>query len=190
MDQSVEEWRPVVGWEGLYEVSDQGRVRSLDRVVTKSNGVFMTVRGRMLRPSFDRDGYAMVGLSDVTGKRKGCVPPSRSYTVHRLVCIAFHGLPPEKTETCHVSGVKADNRASNLHWGSKSKNNNDKIAHGTSGKGSKHNMAKISEEDVVAIRTAYASGDYTQLELAGLYGLERGHIGSIVRRERWRHVAA
>lgn len=92
-----EEWRAVVGWEGLYEVSNHGRVRSLDRVV---NGV--RVKGRLMKPYRDRPKYShmIIQLSRGTGKVGAAFP-----LVHKLVLEAFVGPRPEGMVACHNKGM-------------------------------------------------------------------------------------
>lgn len=121
--ETTESWRPVVGFEGLYEVSDQGRVRSLDRVTTGRWGA-AAYRGRMLLPDRNNpDGYERVTLQRA-GKRI-------RRAVHHLVLEAFVGPRPDEAEACHGDGDPANNVASNLRWDTHSANIRDKRAHGT-----------------------------------------------------------
>ena len=117
-----EVWKPIAGYEGLYEVSNQGRVRSLDRVVTSSSGQVYARKGRTLKVSPGNVGYPVVGLS-----RAGVV---KNRLVHRLVLETFVGPPEEGLEACHNNGVKTDNRLSNLRWGTSAENTEDIRRHG------------------------------------------------------------
>ena len=110
-----EEWRDVVGYEGLYQVSDQGRVKSLERKVPIGYGE-RTVKERILKPKTDRYGYLIVSLY-AGGKRK-------TLRVHRLVCEAFHENPDNKPQVNHINEIKTDNRASNLEWATARENSN------------------------------------------------------------------
>lgn len=112
----TENWLPVVGHEGYYEVSDQGRVRGVERVVgTRSPRV---VPSRILLPSPNFDGHLVVSLS-----RYG---RSSTRRVHTLVATAFHGLRPfPKAVIRHLNGVETDNRPENLRWGTTTDNNRD-----------------------------------------------------------------
>ena len=110
-----EEWRDVVGYEGLYQVSSEGRVKSLERKVPKGYGE-RTVKERILKPKTDRYGYLNVGLY-AGGKRK-------MLTVHRLVCQAFHENTSNKPQINHINEIKTDNRASNLEWATARENSN------------------------------------------------------------------
>lgn len=132
MSDPIEEWRPVVGWEGLYEVSDQGRVRSLDRHLTVRSrwGQMMpqTYRGQLMTISdAHAGGYCTVKL---TRDGKGSM-----HYVHRLVLEAFVGPRPDGMEACHNSGDPADNRPGNLRWDTTTGNMADKVRHGTNGEG-------------------------------------------------------
>lgn len=111
---TVEIWKPVVGGEGYYEVSSWGRVRSLDRVVVRSNGRQLTVRGRILKPGTNKYGYPQVVLC-VGGVEK-------TRTVHRLVAEAFI-RPCRKGEVVmHADDNPLNNHLSNLSIGTQSEN--------------------------------------------------------------------
>lgn len=119
---SNERWLPVVGYEGIYEVSDHGRVRSVDRVVAHPGGDSAR-KGRVLKPCGDGRGYKQVNLwRDGSGG---------SVKVHRLVLEAFAGPCPDGMLACHTNGDNSDNRPSNLRWASQSDNLRDAVSHGT-----------------------------------------------------------
>ena len=118
-----EVWKPVPGYEGLYEVSDQGRVRSLDRDITQKSrwGTWFTLRkkGKLLRPGRMPQGHQSVAL----GRRN-------SQCVHKLVLMAFVGPAPDRHECCHNNGDPSDNRLENLRWGTRRENILDAVKHG------------------------------------------------------------
>ncbi len=120
----VEDWRPVVGAEGFYEVSNIGNVRTVPRILMRRNGRPQTVRARIRSQYNSTFGYkeTRVGTSG-TG--------IRTVRVHVLVAEAFIGPRPEGSECRHLNGNPADNRVSNLAWGTRSENNRDAVAHGT-----------------------------------------------------------
>lgn len=116
-----EQWRPVVGYEGLYEVSDHGRVRSLDRTIQHPLGM-KRLKGRLMRPSLNRMGYPTVGLSRSGGLRLR--------RVHQLVAEAFIGPRPQGQMVRHYNDIKTDNHVSNLRYGTYSDNLYDRVRNG------------------------------------------------------------
>ena len=112
-----EVWRDVKGYEGLYQVSNMGRVKSLGRTIIKKDGRKQTVKERILKGTPDKDGYLKIGLYGSTGKQKW-------FQVHRLVGEAFIQNPDNKSEINHVNENKTDNRACNLEWSTRTENCN------------------------------------------------------------------
>ena len=110
-----EEWRPLRNYEGLYEVSNMGRVKSVERTARNGRG-YRTVVERILKPGKNSKGYLYVHLCK-DGKIK-------KYYVHRLVATAFLENQEGYTEVNHINEDKSDNRADNLEFCSKSYNNN------------------------------------------------------------------
>ena len=104
----IEEWRPIVGYEGLYEVSSYGRVRSLDMYVKARYGNYRLHKGKVLSPGIRPDGYLFVNLT-YNGKHK-------TITVHRLVAQAFLPNPDNLSEVNHKDEDKSNNRVENLEW--------------------------------------------------------------------------
>lgn len=112
-------WRDVVGYEGLYQVSDQANVKSLN--------YRRTGKGRVMKPSFDTNGYLVVFLSK-GGERT-------LYKVDKLVAEAFIENPDNKPRICHINTIRADSRAENLCWASQKEIRNNATAKGrTSGR--------------------------------------------------------
>jgi hypothetical protein len=116
----VERWLPVVGWEGVYEVSDRGRVRSLDRLGQHVVYGTARLRGAVLRPQPDRKGYLRVSLGH-----------SMKAYVHHLVLTSFVGPRPGGLLGLHKDGDFLHNYVGNLYWGTYSDNLRDAVAHGT-----------------------------------------------------------
>lgn len=123
---TAERWAQVVGYEGLYEVSDQGRVRSLDRTYVRRGGTKSETRkGRVLVQNSTGSHYLKVGLLKGHCEQK-------TFLVHALVLQAFRGPRPEGGEhTRHLNGDYHDNRLCNLVYGTREENMNDKLLHGT-----------------------------------------------------------
>ena len=118
-----EKWKDVVGYGGLYEVSNQGHVRSLDRESIDSSGRKRSTKGRMLKGSKRESGYRHVILYQGDSRK--------TKLVHRLVLEAFVGPAPKGMACRHLNGDPTDNRLENLAWGTTSTNNRDMVTHGT-----------------------------------------------------------
>jgi len=177
-----EEWRDIEGYEGIYQVSNEGRIK---RVAKQNN----TWPGRILRGEQDKDGYRLVRLY-----RNG---QGKLLKIHRLVCWAFNGPPPTtEHQVNHKNGVKNDNRVSNLEWVTPSEqqihacyvlgqNHQFNVPHY---RGEEHANAKLTAEDVLLIRELQITGQYTLTELGKLFGVTKQNIRSVVSRRTWRHI--
>ena len=117
-----EVWKSVPFFEGLYEVSDQGRVRSLDREITSRTGKRWTLKGKILSLRGHQGGYLKVNLHKSGEKH--------TRLVHQLVLETFKGSAPPEMESLHVNGVPGDNRLENLRWGTSRENGLDVVRHG------------------------------------------------------------
>ena len=123
MNATPEIWKPVVGYEQLYEVSDQGRVRSVERTRIDTTGRTYSYVGTVLRPAPKASGHLAVSLSD--GGQRG-----KTFDIHRLVLDAFVGPRSGDEEARHLNDNPADNRLVNLVWGSRSSNSFDRVRNG------------------------------------------------------------
>lgn len=124
-----ESWKPIVGWEGFYDVSDLGRVRSLQRFVSNGRGGKRLVHARIMKPYRDRvrSPHMIIQLS-----RGGRAKEDAQFPlVHKLVLEAFVGPRPPGLEACHNNGDGMDNRLSNLRWDTHQANMDDQLKHGT-----------------------------------------------------------
>lgn len=189
--EPIERWLPVVGWEGRYEVSNLGRVRSLDRIIVaivQGQPQRRRVKGRILKPSHSSGyGYAQLQLE------KG----ARRY-IHTLVAEAFIGPRPEGMEVRHGPGGRLDNRVSNLSYGTHAQNNGpDKVRDGTDHNGDRGPNAQLTWEQVDEIRrlmpapfprarSKRTAGMPTQQGLAEQFGVSRWAIHDIVTGKKWR----
>lgn len=173
MDDQTEEWRVVEGWPD-YQVSNLGRVLS-----KRPWGIGYRPP-RILKPWILAGLYPAVTLYGESGEKKVCV--------HVLVCTAFHGpRPSDKHEVAHGDGNPANCRWDNLRWATSKENNADKKRHGTHRVGEENHAARLSEEDVLAIREAAASGA-RDVEIAEKFGTTHSNVRSIRIQQSWKHV--
>lgn len=110
-------WKPIPGYEGLYEASNKGRVKSIERVVVRNDGRKRTVKERILKGSPDKAGYLLVTLHD--GKSE-----QRTYPTHRLIGFTFLEPVEGKNEINHIDENKVNNAVWNLEWCTREENNN------------------------------------------------------------------
>ena len=183
MNIIAEEWRPVPGAEGRYEISNLGRVKSLQRIVCcgirQGKPAYRTVPERILKIGFDVDGYAQVLMAQTAGDK------FKTTKVHQLVALAFLGPRPEGEWVLHGPNGKKDNSVQNLYYGTPARNVDDKWRDGTVIIGEKHHKAKLNEADVIDIRRLYGQG-LTQKEIAARYNIGRTAVGKIISKQNWR----
>lgn len=172
----METWKPIPGWEDLYEVSDHGNVRSLDRVVIDRNGRSMKYKGKPLKWQNNGKGYPVVGLW------QNKQPTFR--TVHSLVAEVFIGPRPALHDICHNDGNPWNPVLSNLRYDTRSANHRDKERHGTSIHGQKNPRSKLTDDDVRFIRSA----DLSVKELAKRFQIATQTVTKIRLGQRWSHV--
>ena len=172
-----EHWLPVVGFEGLYEVSDLGRIRSIDRIVSSGKQWRGRIR-RAYRSKADRRlSIVLYRASRPTTRR-----------VHRLVLEAFCGLCPEGMEACHYPDNDPSNcRLDNLRWDTPISNHADKIVHGTTNRGERHGMSWLIATDIERIFDLRRHG-CTQQQISNWLGPHRATVSKVLRGERWGHL--
>ena len=159
----MEQWRDVIGFEDLYEVSNHGQIRS-----KKTNAIKkLTFRKKENRP--------YLGLWK-NNKVKICKP-------HRLVLEAFVGKCPKGLEGCHNDGNTLNNHINNLRWDTPKNNHADKIKHGTTNRGERCGTAKLTLVQVNAIR----KDNRLQRIIAEEYSVRQSLISRIKNGTRWQH---
>lgn len=165
-----------MGYENLYEVSDQGRVKSLNRLVTDSNGVLRKFKSHIIKPRKNpaRGNYLSVALCS-----SGCYT---YHYIHRLVLQSFIGPCPPNMQCCHNDGNASNNCLNNLRWDTIASNHNDKI---------KHNSligrpSLLSDQQIKEIRQKYKRGNGPQLAL--IYNTTYKNIHVIVKRKTHKNV--
>ena len=193
--REIEEWRPVVGFEGLYEVSSYGQVRSLDRWVDQAAGPRRTIArrfypGRLLSPNTVGNGYLQVSL---------CRDGRATYRkVYQLVCEAFHGPKPDHcTQVRHLDGDTFNNYYRNVIWGTVTENEEDKKIHGRHQRGSRHAHTDLTERQVSEMYRSFLSADrdaYGRVKVGTIaklvtdFGTTKNSVENIVYKRTWQHV--
>lgn len=178
-----EVWKPIAGYEGLYEASNLGRIRSVDRrrVFSRKDGEVRTafIKGRVLIPGFDgRRCYLHVGLHK-DGKYI-------TKNVHRIIASTFLPNPLNLPEVNHKDENKTNNAVDNLEWCDHLYNNRygKKL---TASRGEKNSQSKFNEETIREVRRVFIPRDpvYGLTPLAKKYGISVTHLCAILKRRRW-----
>lgn len=166
-----EEWRPVPGYEGYYEASDHGRVRSLPGGRRKG-GVLST------KPPGGIREYTSVALY-----RDGI---KTTHDLHTIIATTFLGTKPSpRHEVRHYDGDRSNNKITNLIWGTAKENGADRSRHGSQS-GSKNGYAKLTEEDVVRIRALVERG-WSHVGTAATFHVHTSTVQRIMAGKRWQH---
>ncbi len=159
-----EEWRPVPGWQWVYQVSSLGNVRRMD--------------GRLIKQWPNSEGYATARLS--------C--PRELVRVHRLVALAFIQNEKNRPSVNHIDCNRSNNEVSNLEWCTQKEN----LAHmtklgrrATPQTGRRSFNAKLSEHQVSQIRLLYSKGEHSWASLAAWFGISKRTAGRIVKGESY-----
>jgi hypothetical protein len=170
----VEEWRPIPGFEGHYDVSSHGRIRSHKRGKTRIRKISIHNK--------DRHRFVML-LKDAK---------SYQLVVARLVLLAFVGPPPsDKHVACHEKGGNANDYLWRLRWDTVRENNRDTVRHGNhrSPCGGAHHFASLDERKVRAIKARLVRGE-SQNALARKFNVTQGTISRISTGDTWKHVTS
>lgn len=174
----MEEFRDIEGYEGLYQVSNLGRVKSLSRIKTNIYGIKYPIKERILKHVTHTEGYLSVALC-INGK-----PTTK--LVHRLVGQAFLLKDIEKAFINHKNGIKIDNRLDNLEWCTTKENNQHSHDLNLSKKGVDHPNSKLLEKDIFEIRNKLKH--LSQTEVSEIYGVSQTLISKIKRNKIWKHL--
>jgi hypothetical protein len=176
--RSREIWKDVPGWEGFYQVSTYGRVRSIPRKVPTWRG-WRISPDKVLTPSIGDAGYKQVVLC-----RNG---NGVNFTIHTLMVLAFIPNPESKPEVSHINDVKTDNRLENLEWATRVENSRRAIQNNKYRQGSRCSQAVLTERDISSIRRRLARGE-SGAAIGRSLGVTGQMISAIKNRKWWRHV--
>jgi hypothetical protein len=169
-------WVDIPNWEARYQISEYGDVRSKDMVVGAKNGKTAVRKGRDLVKVIKSNGYACVTLTNGVNRPQ--------IGIHKIVARAFIGECPLGLYVLHNDGNKLNNHYSNLRYGTQAENVSDTKKHGNQLHGASHPMAKLSELDILAIRSSNKSNSF----LADVYGVCVAHISAIKSNRTWKHL--
>jgi hypothetical protein len=171
----IEEWRPVVGYEGIYEVSSAGGIR---RIKTAKGGRIGPISAVLCNTGA---GYFIVRLYDGTGS-KG----RRTVYIHRLVAAAFLGPCGEGLQVNHIDGNSRNNHAANLEYITQAGNVRHAVAIGLIPLGERSHSAKLTERQVREIIAL--KGKLTTRKVGEMYGIACGVVSQIQNRKLWKHL--
>ncbi len=174
-----EEWKDIIGYEGLYQVSNLGRVKSLFRFSKRKNYV-ITIQEKLLKILNGPKGYNLIRLS-----RNGIL---KTYRLHRLIAQAFIPNPENKPEVNHINGNKKDNCVNNLEWVTSAENMQHAHKNNLASKrfGSNNNNTKLLEKDILYIRAI--ANKKSVKELAILFNVNVQAIYKIIKKQTWKHI--
>jgi len=164
-------WKDVPGYEGLYQASSFGRIRSVDRFITMKNGAGRFTKGKMLKPRAGKGDGRLAVVLYKNGVRKG-------FNVHSLIAESFLGTRPEGYFICHCDGNNQNNNIENLRYDTSSQNGIDIYRHG-----GKAPLGVLTLEDVVEIRNKKVATKCTNRKLAEEYNVSPTTICDVLKRK-------
>jgi hypothetical protein len=177
-------FKDIIDYEGLYQISNLGRVKCLTKRGVFPNGGIVVHKEKIMATRINAT-YVVIGL------RKNS--QLNTVKVHRLVCSAFHPNQDNKPDVNHLDGNKLNNKADNVEWSTKKENAQHALKMGLNYtnplRGSKNSMAKLNEDKVIKIRWLYKTKLFTQKKLGEMFEIGRGSISLIIQNKRWKHVA-
>lgn len=180
MENKIEIWKDVIGYEFSYQVSSFGRVKSLERII-KRNSVFGDKKNKekIIKPSITNGNYYRLNLKKTNN--------TKSFSIHRLVALHFIPNPENKPQVNHKDGDKLNNNYTNLEWVTSKENIKHAILNGlfTNKKGIEHNKSKLNEKQVLEIR----QNKIDKLkDLSLKYNISISVISKIKKNQLWKHI--
>lgn len=172
-------WKDVPSYEGYYQVSNFGLIKSLERIVKYKENHSGLRKEIILKSNITKVGYVHVTI---------CMNKmNKTVKIHRLVAIAFIPNPENKPSVNHINGIKHDNRVENLEWVTAKENTihayKTKLKSGI--KGEKSHLSKLKNEDVFKIKYLYNKGGYSQSGLGKIFNVSQAQIYRIIKGINW-----
>jgi len=176
-------WKDVKGYEGIYQISSYGAVKSIKSYFIDSIGRRQPRKEKLKIPQLSNCGYLRVQLFDRYHK-------SKNRSIHALVAKAFIKNPKNKPEVNHKDGVKYNNFYKNLEWNTSSENQKHAFKNGLQKirRGEELVYSKLKATDILNIRNQYKQGNISQLKLAKKFNVSQSQIWRIINKTRWTHV--
>ena len=169
-------WKDIAGYEGIYQVSSTGLIKSLDRISYKGDKINQ-LKGRLLKPYLNLvSGYLSVSLSS-----DGIVI---AFTIHRLVANAFIPNPNEYREVNHISGIKIDNSVENLEWCTRNHNIKHAYDIGLRDRYHKRKWGIIKPIDAMIMKEARAAG-FLIRQIASYWKINETSVGDVLKGKHW-----
>ena len=176
----MEIWKDIQGFEGLYQVSDHGRVKALERPINHTFGGKSILKERILKLNTHSEGYKCISL-----RKNGIL---KTFKVHRLVSIAFIPNPENKCSVNHINGIKSDNIVKNLEWCTRKENMVHAVKTGlhVALSGENHGGSKLNEDQVREIK--YGLTDLSQRVIAKMFNITQAQVSLIRTNQKWKHI--
>ena len=176
-------WKDIEGYEGIYQVSSNGNVKSLSRMIlftSKLNKKYERPYGeKTLSPKVDKDGYLLVNLY--------LNKSPKTHKVHRLVATHFIDNLESKPQVNHIDGMKTNNEVQNLEWVTPKENLAHASLEGLLRVGSSHGNSKLTEKQIIEIFNLSKSG-LSQSKIGEMFNVNQNAIWKILNRKTWSHV--
>jgi len=166
-----EVWKSIINYEGLYEISNYGKIKSYPRQGSC---------GKILKSYTEKDGHLRTYLYKNNVKK--------AYLIHRLVLETFVGPCPIGMESCHNDGNPGNNFIRNLRYDTSKNNMQDQIKHKTRARGHNCGASKLNEIKVRVIKRLLEDNYLTIIEIAKIFKVCRQHIYNIKKKKIWKHI--
>lgn len=167
-------WKDIIGYEGLYQISNLGNIKTFNWRNTGKTAILKLCK--------NKNGYLGTALTK-NGKLK-------SVEIHRLLALHFLPNTENKKQVNHINGIKADNNISNLEWLTQKENIQHAFKTGLNKglKGEKNGRCKLTNIQVIKIRQKYNTKEKTVMQLSNEYNMNWSTINDLVKNITWKHL--